>query len=150
MTLILQVVHVLIAIALIFVVLLQRGSGSDMGAAFGGTSSQSLFGAQGSGGFLGKLTAALATIFMTTSLVLAFFSNQQVVGSSIMEGVDKKQQVESTTTTPVPEKSSTAPASTAPVAPPAASTVDELPARKPVPTPALGNKSDSKSESPGK
>lgn len=86
MTLILTVVHVLACLALIFVVLLQK-SGGDMGAAFGGGgNSQSLFGARGSGSFLGKVTALLATTFMITSLSLAFFTTQQGRQSSIMEG----------------------------------------------------------------
>jgi len=54
-----------------------------MGAAFGG-SSQSVFGSRGSGSFLGKLTATLATVFMITSLSLAFFTTQKGAGVSIM------------------------------------------------------------------
>lgn len=83
MTLIITVVHILVCLALIFVVLLQKGSGADMGAAFGG-SSQSVFGSRGSGSFLGKLTATLATVFMITSLSLAFFTTQKGAGVSIM------------------------------------------------------------------
>lgn len=84
MTLIITVVHILVSLALIFVVLLQKGSGADMGAAFGG-SSQSVFGARGSGSFLGKMTAGLATIFMLSSLSLAFFTTQKGPGVSVME-----------------------------------------------------------------
>ncbi|MBF0624595.1 MAG: preprotein translocase subunit SecG [Magnetococcales bacterium] len=85
MTLILTVIHIMAALALIFVVLVQKGSGADMGAAFGG-SSQSLFGARGSGSFLGKLTAVLATVFMVTSLTLAFFTTRDTGGSdSVMQ-----------------------------------------------------------------
>ncbi|MEO5331279.1 MAG: preprotein translocase subunit SecG [Magnetococcus sp. YQC-5] len=83
MTLILTVLHILVCISLVFVVLLQKGSGADMGAAFGG-SSQSLFGARGSGDFLSKLTAGLATIFMITSLTLAFFTTRPS-GTSVMD-----------------------------------------------------------------
>lgn len=83
MTLILTVLHILVCISLVFVVLLQKGSGADMGAAFGG-SSQSLFGARGSGDFLSKLTAGLATIFMITSLTLAFFTSRPS-GTSVMD-----------------------------------------------------------------
>ena len=83
MALIVTVVHILVSLALIFVVLLQKGSGADMGAAFGG-SSQSVFGSRGSGSFLGKLTATLATIFMVTSLSLAFFTTQRGAGVSVM------------------------------------------------------------------
>jgi preprotein translocase subunit SecG len=84
MTLILTVVHVLVSLSLVFIVLLQKGSGADMGAAFGG-SSQSVFGARGSGSFLGKLTAGLATVFMLTSLSLAFVTGQKGANVSVME-----------------------------------------------------------------
>ncbi|MBF0186583.1 MAG: preprotein translocase subunit SecG [Magnetococcales bacterium] len=84
MSLIITVIHIMAALALIFVVLLQRGSGADMGAAFGG-SSQSVFGAQGSGNFMTRLTAILATVFMITSLSLAFFTTQKSAGTTVME-----------------------------------------------------------------
>ncbi|MBF0284070.1 MAG: preprotein translocase subunit SecG [Magnetococcales bacterium] len=88
MILILTVVHVLVCIALVFTVLLQKGAGSDMGSAFGGGgTSQSIFGAQGTGSFLGKVTAGLATAFMLTSLTLAFVSTQKTGRSSVMEGL---------------------------------------------------------------
>ncbi len=95
MTLILTVLHVLVCISLVFVVLLQKGSGADMGAAFGG-SSQSLFGARGSGDFLSKLTAGLATIFMLTSLTLAFFSTRTSDGVSVMEKAPVASQSQTT------------------------------------------------------
>ncbi|MBF0212654.1 MAG: preprotein translocase subunit SecG [Magnetococcales bacterium] len=85
MILIVTVLHILVCMALVFVVLLQKGSGADMGAAFGG-SSQSLFGARGSGDFLSKITAGLATVFMITSLTLAFFSTRPGVERSVMDG----------------------------------------------------------------
>ncbi|MBF0177218.1 MAG: preprotein translocase subunit SecG [Magnetococcales bacterium] len=85
MTLILTVIHLLVAFGIIFVVLVQKGSSADMGAAFGG-SSQSLFGARGSGSFLGKVTAFLATIFMLTSLTLAFFTTRSTSSDSVMKG----------------------------------------------------------------
>ncbi|MDD3847080.1 MAG: preprotein translocase subunit SecG [Syntrophorhabdaceae bacterium] len=72
MTIAVAIIHVLIAIALILIVLLQTGRGSDMGAAFGGGSSQTLFGSSGSSGFMTKLTTIAAVVFMLTSLVLAY------------------------------------------------------------------------------
>ena len=69
-------VHVSVCIALIMIVLLQRGKGADMGAAFGG-SSQTLFGSPGAAGFLTKITTMAAIVFMVTSLVLAFWSTPQ-------------------------------------------------------------------------
>ncbi len=77
MTTVLIILHVIVAISLIAVVLIQRGQGAEMGVAFGGGGAQTLFGSRGSGSFLGKLTGGLAAVFMITSLTLAFFSQQQ-------------------------------------------------------------------------
>ncbi len=77
MTTILIITHVIVALVLIGVILIQRGQGADMGASFGGGGAQTLFGSRGSGSFLGKLTGGLAATFMLTSLTLAFFSQQQ-------------------------------------------------------------------------
>ena len=63
--------HVIVSIALIMIVLLQTGKGADMGAAFGGGSSQTLFGSSCASTFLGKSTTVAAVIFMLTSFVLA-------------------------------------------------------------------------------
>jgi len=71
------VVHIIVAIALIALVLLQHGKGADMGAAFGSGSSGSLFGASGSANFLSRSTAVLASLFFLTSLGLAYFGLQQ-------------------------------------------------------------------------
>ena len=79
----LVVLHVIVAVALILVVLLQAGKGAGIGAAFGGAS-QTVFGPRGPGNFLSKLTTAAAGIFMVTSLVLAIFSSQYIGGSVIM------------------------------------------------------------------
>ncbi|MFH1350270.1 MAG: preprotein translocase subunit SecG [Pseudomonadota bacterium] len=89
MKLILLLIHVSVCIALILIVLLQRGKGSDMGAAFGG-SSQTVFGTAGATSFLHKLTAAAAIIFMLTSLGLAFLFGKGAT-SSIMKGVSQTQ-----------------------------------------------------------
>lgn len=67
----LTIVHVLIAILLILIVLLQSGKGSDLGSVFGGGASQTLFGAAGSKTILTKITTVLAVLFMLTSFVLA-------------------------------------------------------------------------------
>jgi len=75
---VLMAVHLLVAVLLIGVVLIQRGQGADMGASFGGGGAQTLFGSRGSGSFLGKATGGLAAVFMMTSLSLAFFTQQQV------------------------------------------------------------------------
>jgi preprotein translocase subunit SecG len=86
----LVILHVLICIGLIIGILLQSGKGSDLGAAFGG-SSQTLFGSTGAMPFLNKMTAAVAIAFMITSLTLAFIASRPTK-SSVMEGKGQTQQ----------------------------------------------------------
>ncbi|WP_372613602.1 preprotein translocase subunit SecG [Halomonas sp.] len=69
-------IHVVIAIALVVLILLQQGKGAEAGAAFGGGASQTVFGSKGSGSFLAKFTAFLAAAFFATSLALAWFATQ--------------------------------------------------------------------------
>ncbi|MES0372004.1 MAG: preprotein translocase subunit SecG [Mariprofundaceae bacterium] len=94
MTTMLIVLHVLVGLLLIVVVLVQRGQGADMGVSFGGGGAQTLFGSRGSGSFLGKLTGFLAAAFMTTSLTLAFFT-QQDAGSVVERNIAQPVQTES-------------------------------------------------------
>ncbi len=68
------VVHVIAALGIIGLVLLQHGKGADMGAAFGSGASGSVFGATGSANFLSRATAILATVFFLTSLGLTGFT----------------------------------------------------------------------------
>lgn len=98
------ILHVVVAVALILTVLLQTGKGASMGAAFGGGASSTVFGSRGSSGFMGKLTAAAAVIFMLTSLSLSLFSDRQIGGDSIMDDMTPAAQQESTTAPVVPEK----------------------------------------------
>jgi preprotein translocase subunit SecG len=79
------IVHIIVAISVIAMVLLQHGKGADMGAAFGSGSSGSLFGATGSANFLSRSTAILATLFFLTSLGLAYFGLQQHKPASVLE-----------------------------------------------------------------
>lgn len=74
---VLVIIHVIVCIALILIVLLQSGKGADMGAAFGGGSSQTLFGSSGGATFLTKLTTGAAIVFMLTSLSLAYLSTNK-------------------------------------------------------------------------
>src|SRR5512139_1114926 len=74
---ILLAVHVLVALVVIGLVLLQHGKGADMGAAFGSGASGSLFGAAGSANFLSRTTAILATVFFLSSLGLTWFAASQ-------------------------------------------------------------------------
>jgi preprotein translocase subunit SecG len=83
MSVLLIFIHVIVCIALIMIVLLQTGKGADMGAAFGGGSSQSLFGSTGASTFLSKATTVAAVVFMITSLALAYISSNRT-GKSIM------------------------------------------------------------------
>ena len=90
LTLILTI-HVLVALAIIFLVLLQHGKGADMGAAFGSGSSGSLFGATGSANFLSRTTAALAVVFFLTSLGLAYVATHKPkIEGSVMQGVSSQ------------------------------------------------------------
>jgi preprotein translocase subunit SecG len=83
MSVLLIFIHVIVCVALIMIVLLQTGKGADMGAAFGGGSSQSLFGSTGASTFLSKATTVAAVVFMLTSLALAYMSSNRA-GKSIM------------------------------------------------------------------
>ena len=76
-------IHVIVCIALILIVLLQTGKGADMGAVFGGGSSQTLFGSGGASTFLTKMTTGAAVVFMLTSLSLAYFSGRQSTSSVV-------------------------------------------------------------------
>jgi preprotein translocase subunit SecG len=101
MSIILIVLHVTVSIALIMIVLLQTGKGADMGAAFGGGGSQTLFGASGASTFLSKATTTVAVVFMVTSLALAYISSHQIP-SSVM--TDIKTPTTEQTSPAVPEK----------------------------------------------
>jgi preprotein translocase subunit SecG len=80
------VVHILAALSVIALVLLQHGKGADMGAAFGSGASGSLFGATGSANFLSRTTAVLAAVFFATSLLLAYIaSNKPTMAGSVMQ-----------------------------------------------------------------
>ncbi len=82
------IIHTLIALAIIGLVLLQRGKGADAGAAFGAGASGTVFGARGSSSFFSRATAVLATAFFATSLTLAYLSSQRTTGpESLLENV---------------------------------------------------------------
>ena len=85
------IIHVIVCIALILIVLLQTGRGSEIGAAFGGGSSQTLFGSSGTSGFMTKLTTIGVTVFMVTSFMLAYFySHREMAARSIPAPVEQK------------------------------------------------------------
>lgn len=85
-------VHILAALAIIGLVLMQHGKGADMGAAFGSGASGSLFGASGSANFLSRTTAMLAAVFFVTSLTLAYVaSNKPKTSGSVMQEAVKSE-----------------------------------------------------------
>ena len=94
--------HVLIALSIIGLVLIQHGKGADMGSGFGGGASGSLFGATGSANFLSRSTAVLATAFFISSLGLAYLATSKPKsGASVMESV-KEQPAEQKAPSDVP------------------------------------------------
>jgi preprotein translocase subunit SecG len=111
-------IHVVAAIVIIVLVLLQHGKGADMGAAFGSGSSGSLFGATGSANFLSRATAVTAAIFFITSLGLTYLASERHTGGDIgvMQSVrpgggdaksDKKDEKKSGDTVPGADSSAT-------------------------------------------
>ena len=135
---ILLTLHVLVAIAIVILVLVQHGKGADMGAAFGTGSAGSLFGSSGASNFLSRSTAVCATLFFITSLGLTYYhapKGQGVVsdfGKSVTAAPDAKKATVDTipaptsTTAPAPGAAK-APASAAPAAPAAPATVPTTP-----------------------
>ena len=113
-TTIILIVHILAAMAIIGLVLLQHGKGADAGAAFGagaaGGVSGSVFGAQGSSNFLSRTTAILATVFFVTSLSLAYLHQSgSEEPKSIMERTTTSEESTESMTTTMPEAPSDVP-----------------------------------------
>lgn len=79
------IVHVIAALGVIGLVLMQHGKGADMGAAFGSGASGSLFGSSGSANFLSRATAILAAVFFVTSMSLTYFSSHKAKPVGVME-----------------------------------------------------------------
>ena len=85
MVTVLTVIHVLLTIALIVLVLIQRGKGADLGAAFGSGASSTMFGSQGAASFLTRATAVIATLFFVTSLTLGYLASQRMDRKSVTD-----------------------------------------------------------------
>lgn len=113
------VFHVLAAICVIALVLIQQGKGADMGASFGAGASQTLFGSRGSGNALTRATAILATLFFATSLALSIVAKNRHEGAGLFD---------------IPG----APASEVPAPAAPAKTVDEVPTVEQNAAPAEG------------
>ena len=112
--------HVLVAVGICVLVLLQHGKGADMGAAFGSGASGSLFGAVGSANFLSRSTAVLATVFFVSSLGLTYLASSR----SAPVGVEKSIM---DTHAPKPSDVPAAPATPATPAPPQGGKAGEVP-----------------------
>ncbi len=78
---IILIVHLVVALAIIGLIMLQQGKGADMGASFGAGASQTLFGSDGSGNVLTKATAWLVVLFFSTSFALALVANEKSMPS---------------------------------------------------------------------
>jgi preprotein translocase subunit SecG len=90
------IVHVLAALGIIGLVLMQQGKGSDMGAAFGSGASQTIFGSVGSGNVLTKTTTWLAVVFFATSLGLALIARQRAdlgFSGNLIQNADQLQNL---------------------------------------------------------
>lgn len=88
------VFHVLAALAIIGLVLIQHGKGADMGAGFGGGSSNTVFGSDGAGNFLTRITTGIVIAFFVSSFTLAVFAKQksveaQGVGIPVVEQIEE-------------------------------------------------------------
>lgn len=94
--------HVIAAISIIGLVLIQQGKGADVGAAFGAGASNTVFGSQGSGGFLFKVTGGFAALFFATSLGLGFISAKQYSASNASITVKQVQKKVADDFVPVP------------------------------------------------
>ena len=94
---ILTIVNIALAIVLVILVILQQGKGSDLGSAFGGGSSNSIFGAVGPSNFLGRLTTIIAAIFLVSCLTQAYFlkesNTQEIFNIDDSLEIDVEQEV---------------------------------------------------------
>ncbi len=153
---ILVVIHLLLAIGLVGLVLIQHGKGADMGAAFGSGASATVFGSAGAGSFLSRTTGILAALFFLTSLALAWFAMQKGEKESLIKAeqqpapavvVQKKPAAPAQSDLPpVPEAPKAQPASdvpSVPAAPAAGAPASDVPAvpaadagKAPAPEPA--------------
>ena len=95
------VFHILAAIGIVVLVLLQHGKGADMGAAFGSGSAGSLFGSAGASNFLSRTTAVLAAVFFATSLGLTYFS-APTKSSSVIHQLETPAKIEVKPAAPAP------------------------------------------------
>lgn len=103
---VLLILHVLLGFALIGVILVQSGKGADIGAAFGGGSSQTVFGGRGPTTFLHRLTTAIAALFMATSIFLTIYAVRKQQPASVIP----EKPVESAPAEPAQPQAESSPA----------------------------------------
>ncbi|MBE8189989.1 MAG: preprotein translocase subunit SecG [Candidatus Thioglobus sp.] len=100
---IILIIHILLALSLVALILMQHGKGADAGAAFGAGASGSVFGARGANSFLYKLTASIAIGFFSTSLILAYLATNERDADGEYRGVIDEVTIEKpAVTTDVP------------------------------------------------
>jgi preprotein translocase subunit SecG len=130
---ILLVFHVLIAVAMIGLILLQQGKGADAGAAFGSGASGTVFGSRGSASFLSRATAVLATLFFITSLSLAYLASTSAKQESVVDTV-KTGQTQHKKASP-PAAGTSKPSASKQATPPKTGSKTETKPAKPAQTP---------------
>jgi preprotein translocase subunit SecG len=119
MEILILVVHVLVAVGIVVLVLIQHGKGADVGAAFGTGSAGSVFGSAGSANFLSRLTAVLAVVFFLSSMGLTWISTKR--------GTNKGVMAVPVATQPAPDKAGVPGVSGVPTAPASKSEKSETP-----------------------
>lgn len=101
----LLIIFLLVAIGLIAMIMLQQGKGADMGASFGSGSSATLFGSNGSGNFVTRVTGILATLFFVLSLLLGNMGSHKTSKGSEWDSLSQPAKSGQTTDVPaVPAK----------------------------------------------
>jgi preprotein translocase subunit SecG len=109
---VLMVIQVFASLAIIGLVLIQRGKGADAGAGFGSGASGTVFGARGATTTLSRATAIFAAVFMLCSLALAYMGTRQAEApKTLLDQVAAQQQIAPLTSKPI------LPAATAPASP---------------------------------
>ncbi len=105
---IIVIVHIVIAIGIIALVLIQQGKGAEAGASFGGGASQTVFGSAGSGNFLTRATSFFAVVFFASSFALAYFAKEKATGiiDAGLPGIQEVQVVEPETEVPAIDQAS--------------------------------------------
>ena len=110
------VFHILAAVGIVVLVLLQHGKGADMGAAFGSGSAGSLFGSAGASNFLSRTTAVLAAVFFATSLGLTYFTSS-TKSSGVLQHLDTPASTPGAATKTEVKPAAPAPSAPAPAKP---------------------------------